>query len=114
MTSQSAELTGGADPTKGTPGARAKLLASAANALASVPSAPLGFDTILTEAEVAELRRVSVRTLQRERVEGGGCPFLHISDRRIGYRLGDLQDWIRARVGNSTSAATVARAKIAA
>lgn len=42
-------------------------------------------DDLLTEAEAAELRRQSVRTLQAERVRGGGCPFVKLG-RSVRYR----------------------------
>ena len=60
-------------------------------------------DAILTEKEMAQYRRVSVRTVQRGRINGGGVPYLRLSERRIGYRMADILAWIAARTVISTS-----------
>ena len=68
------------------------------------------FALIATEAEAARLLRLSARTLQRLRLDGGGPPFIPLtpSGARIGYRIADLDTWLRARAVSSTAAATVA------
>jgi Helix-turn-helix domain len=59
-------------------------------------------DKLLTENEAAELRRQSVRTLQAERLRGGGCPFVKLG-RSVRYRLSDVQQFIHTRIRNSTT-----------
>jgi predicted DNA-binding transcriptional regulator AlpA len=63
---------------------------------------------VLTEAEAAQALSLSVRTLQRLRLDGEGPRFLKLTGRRIGYANSDLHAWIQGRVVTSTSAATVA------
>lgn len=60
-------------------------------------------DAIITEAEWADWRRCSIRTVQRERVDGGGAPYVKLTRQRIGYRVGDCLAWISARRFRSTS-----------
>lgn len=59
-------------------------------------------DDLLTEVEAAQLRRQSVRTLQAERVRGGGCPFVKLG-RSVRYRRGDVLRFIKGNVKASTS-----------
>jgi hypothetical protein len=59
-------------------------------------------DELLTELEAAQLRRQSVRTLQAERLRGGGCPFAKIG-RSVRYRRSDLLNFIATRIRTSTS-----------
>jgi hypothetical protein len=61
-------------------------------------------DKLLTETEAAELRRQSVRTLQSERLHGGGCPFVKLG-RSVRYRLSDVLKFIESRISNSTTEA---------
>jgi hypothetical protein len=65
---------------------------------------------ILTEAEAAQRLRLSARTLQRLRLDGGGPSFVQLtpSGSRIGYTIAALDAWTAARTVGSTSAATVA------
>ena len=42
------------------------------------------FDPLLTEIEAAQLRKQSVRTLQAERLRGGGCRFVKLG-RSVRY-----------------------------
>ena len=44
------------------------------------------FDPILSEEELAKWLDTSRPTLQRQRSEGSGPPFVQLSERRIGYR----------------------------
>ncbi len=62
----------------------------------------LRLDQLLTEIEAAQLRRQSVRTLQAERLRGGGCRFVKIG-RSVRYRLRDVLEFIEANVRASTS-----------
>jgi hypothetical protein len=68
---------------------------------------------VMTEAEAARSLRLSVRSLQRYRIVGGGPVYLRLGERRIGYRRADLDAWINSRRVTSTSAATVARERAA-
>ena len=52
---------------------------------------------LLTARECADYRRCSLRTLDRERELGDGCPYVRIG-RRIYYRRGDVDQFIAAHV----------------
>ena len=54
-------------------------------------------DKLLTEIEAAQLRGQSVRTLQAERLHGGGCPFVKLG-RSVRYRRSDILRFIESRV----------------
>ena len=62
---------------------------------------------VLTEDEAARMLRLSARTMQRLRLDGDGPRFVKLTGRRIGYAIGDLQAWVRARSVASTSNSTV-------
>jgi excisionase family DNA binding protein len=57
---------------------------------------------LLTQVEAARLLRLSERTLERLRLQGGGPLFVK-AGRSVRYRECDLERWISARVVNSTS-----------
>jgi helix-turn-helix protein len=59
-------------------------------------------DELLTEVEAAQVRNQSVRTLQAERLRGGGCPYVKLG-RSVRYRRGDLLEFIKSNVRTSTS-----------
>lgn len=59
-------------------------------------------DVLLTEHEVAGRQGRSVRTLQNQRVNGGGIPYLKLG-RAVRYRLSDVITWEEARRFSSTS-----------
>ena len=62
--------------------------------------APAGINIpalVLTEDEAARMLRLSARTMQRLRLDGEGPRFIRLTGRRIGYAIGDLQAWVRAR-----------------
>jgi hypothetical protein len=61
-------------------------------------------DVLLTEIEAAQLRRQSVRTLQAERLHGGGCSFVKLG-RSVRYRRSDVLRFIESHVRSSTSEA---------
>ena len=58
--------------------------------------------TLLTQRDAASLLSLSVRTLERLRVSGGGPKFVK-AGKAVRYREPDLQAWIEARIRNSTS-----------
>lgn len=64
-------------------------------------------ENLLTETEAAQLRGQSVRTLQAERVRGGGCPFVKLG-RSVRYRRSDVLQFIESRIKASTSQETAA------
>jgi hypothetical protein len=68
------------------------------NAAQNIPQ----LDELLTEIEAAQLRRQSVRTLQAERLRGGGCPFVKLG-RSVRYRRLDVLEFIEAKRRLSTS-----------
>ena len=51
---------------------------------------------LLTQDEAAELLKLSVRTMERLRVGGGGPKFLKIMH-SVRYRQGDLEAWIASK-----------------
>ena len=55
------------------------------------------FDPILNEEELAEWLDISRPTLQRQRSDGSGPPFVQLSARRIGYRKSAVEQWLVAR-----------------
>jgi len=55
------------------------------------------FDPILSEEELAKWLDTSRPTLQRQRSDGSGPPFVQLSERRIGYRKSDVQAWLAGR-----------------
>jgi hypothetical protein len=55
-------------------------------------------DLIATEPEAARMLRLSPRTMQRLRAEGAGPPVVRLTERRVGYRIVDLEAWTIARV----------------
>lgn len=59
---------------------------------------------LLNQREAAEFLRISVRTLERWRVEGREPNFVCVGRRRL-YRLADLEDYITAHTVGSTAEA---------
>jgi excisionase family DNA binding protein len=57
---------------------------------------------LLTQSDAAKLLRLSERTLERLRLQGGG-PLYVKAGRSVRYREADIEAWITARVVNSTS-----------
>jgi hypothetical protein len=61
-------------------------------------------EELLTAGETAQLLRCSLRTLDRDRAEGRGCPFVRIGG-RIRYRTSDIEAFVVANVrGHATDA----------
>jgi len=52
---------------------------------------------LLTAAEYARLRRCSLRTLDRERANRSGCPYVRLGG-RIFYRVSDIERYIEMLV----------------
>jgi hypothetical protein len=52
---------------------------------------------LITAAEFARLRRCSLRTLDRERAIGAGCPYVRLGA-RVLYRLADVERYIEAHL----------------
>lgn len=64
-------------------------------------------NSIVTEAEAAHMLRLSLRTLQRMRAGGvEGPPFVRLTERRIGYRVADLNAWAESRVSSGRALAS--------
>jgi excisionase family DNA binding protein len=57
---------------------------------------------LLTQEEAADLLKLSVRTIERLRVSGGGPKFLKIRN-SVRYRPADVEAWLASRVVGSTS-----------
>ena len=51
----------------------------------------------LTTAEFSRLRRCSLRTLDRERATGRGCPYVRLGA-RVLYRRADIERFIAAHL----------------
>ena len=52
---------------------------------------------LLTPAEYAQLRRCSLRTLDRERANRSGCPYVRLGG-RLFYRRSDIDHFIETNV----------------
>jgi hypothetical protein len=52
---------------------------------------------LLTSQEYARYRRCSLRTLDRERAEGRGCPYVRLGA-RVLYRRADIERYVEAHV----------------
>ena len=62
---------------------------------------------LLTALETARLLRCSLRTLDRERAEGRGCPFVRMGG-RIRYRTEDVHAFVKAHLrGNASEAKSI-------
>lgn len=59
----------------------------------------------LTEAQLAERQQRSVRTLQADRLKGGGVPFVKFG-RSVRYRLVDVVEWEERHLFTSTTQVT--------
>jgi predicted DNA-binding transcriptional regulator AlpA len=63
-------------------------------------------DPIFSEEELAKWLDTSRPTLQRQRSDGSGPPFVQLSERRIGYRKSAIERWLAARTINRVGALT--------
>ena len=58
---------------------------------------------ILRTPETARYVGLSESWLEKQRMEGGGPPYIKLSSRAVGYRLDDLDRWLESRRVASTS-----------
>jgi predicted DNA-binding transcriptional regulator AlpA len=65
-------------------------------------------DPILSEEDLANWLDTSRPTLQRQRSDGSGPPFIQLSERRIGYRKSAVERWLVARTISRVGALTSA------
>jgi hypothetical protein len=56
---------------------------------------------LLTSTEYARLRRCSLRTLDRERANRSGCPYVRLGG-RLFYRRSDIDRFIETRISRPT------------
>ena len=55
---------------------------------------------LLTEKEVQELYKLNLKTLQRERCNGSGIPYVKLG-RRVRYKVSDINAYLEKKtVGN--------------
>jgi predicted DNA-binding transcriptional regulator AlpA len=59
----------------------------------------------LSVKATAELLSVHPMTLDRWRRQGKGPPFLHFSQRKVMYRLNDIEKWVEGRLYLNTATA---------
>ena len=52
---------------------------------------------VLTQSEVSQWLGISEPTLSRHRRTGTGPAFVRLSARRVGYRRGAVEAWLRER-----------------
>ena len=67
-------------------------------------SAPLP-DRVLKTSEVAQMLRLSTRTLERLVETGEAPPRIQLSGRRVGYWRSDVIAWLQARTSPAKRAA---------
>jgi predicted DNA-binding transcriptional regulator AlpA len=58
---------------------------------------------VITPEQAAKALGLSVSTLAKLRLSGGGPAYCKVGARRVGYRPDDLQSWLASRVHRSTS-----------
>ena len=66
---------------------------------------------LLTQKQLAELRDTSERTLERERCNGTGVPFIKWG-RRVFYRREDVLAFLQTRTFSSTAEAKLAERRV--
>jgi predicted DNA-binding transcriptional regulator AlpA len=66
-------------------------------------------DPIYSEKIVAKWINTSCPTLQRQRSDGSGPPFIQLSERRIGYRKSEVERWLASRTINRVGALASAK-----
>jgi hypothetical protein len=54
-------------------------------------------DVVINQSELAALLGTNRNEPRKMRDRGEGPPFVMLTDTRIGYRLGDVRAWLRAR-----------------
>lgn len=53
---------------------------------------------VINVTELASLSGLSIATLRRKIAQGSAPPVVRLSERRIGFRMSDVADWLAARV----------------
>ncbi len=86
----------------GAPAATPQSARTAASVSAAAPATPAARARYLTNDEAAEFLRLSPRTLEKQRVVGGGPRFRKFG-RRVMYAVTDLEAWADARSFGATS-----------
>jgi predicted DNA-binding transcriptional regulator AlpA len=66
-------------------------------------------ELFLTERELSNHLNVPRRTAQRWRTTGDGPPFVRLGQRRVAYRLSDVERWAAARTFTSRAAEVTRR-----
>jgi len=66
-------------------------------------------DQIFDEKQLAAWFGLSLPSLQRQRSDGSGQPFVQLSKRRIGYRKSAVERWLEARTINRVGALVSAK-----
>lgn len=56
---------------------------------------------VVTEIEAAKLLKVAVVTVRRMRWAGTGPHYVKLSEKRIGYRVADINAWLDARTSKA-------------
>ncbi len=57
---------------------------------------------LLTEQEVADILRVSVHKLRRDRNVGGGVPFIKLGG-AVRYSQETIEQWLKGKIYDNTS-----------
>lgn len=65
----------------------------------SAPANVVALPMLLTQQEVADYLRISTKTLERDRWQGTGLPFLKIG-RSVRYRASDVLEFIGGSAAN--------------
>ncbi len=55
-------------------------------------------DELMTTEQAAHLLKLSPRTLEAQRLKGGGVPYVALSRRAVRYRAGDLRRYIQTHL----------------
>ena len=58
---------------------------------------------LLDQTRLAELLGCSARTLERQRLEGTGVPFVRVGRFLVRYRLSDVSNYLKRQLRTSTS-----------
>jgi len=67
-------------------------------------------ERLLTEHETSEPTKRAVSTLQKDRVVGGGIPFVKVG-RQVRYRESDVQHYIESLPSRRSTSETAAEVK---
>jgi len=59
-------------------------------------------DRVISKADAAKMLGISIDTLDRMNARREGPPRVQLSDRRVGYRISSLRDWISEKTEPAT------------